>query len=322
MSSSECAPPSVPSKTKSIDGGSALHINLRVAANCGVLHQGPALVCQKSLFSDISVCLCRVWGVWVLSTAILPCWPHLPLMRFWKPIKGHHCLLFWLRQKWAVRSIRQTLSSWPGNTTICPEEPPVGRGSAVLHTTLCPNVVTRNLASALPPTRGGADLWELGRGKAQFCYLFHSFRCISTFPVRSKVRQRYESKDGRRWGRKRRDFKSYSNLDIYSRHWKCFAVWLRIEIFQEDPEVQISIFETSKCNVKESWLNFYVYKIFLRLRINSRQKYFQISARFHEDFVKLWRRYKPECYESGASLQTCEQCYSCMGTLRRFIKEN
>ena len=63
MSSSECEPPSVPSKTKSIDGGSALHINLRVAANCGVLHQGPALVCQKSLFSDISVCLCRVWGV-------------------------------------------------------------------------------------------------------------------------------------------------------------------------------------------------------------------------------------------------------------------
>ena len=63
MSSSECAPPSVPSKTKSIDGGSTLHINLRVAANCGVLHQGPALVCQKSLFSDISVCLCRVWGV-------------------------------------------------------------------------------------------------------------------------------------------------------------------------------------------------------------------------------------------------------------------
>ena len=120
MSSSECAPPSVPSKTKSIDGGSTLHINLRVAANCGVLHQGPALVCQKSLFSDISVCLCRVWGVWVLSTAILPCWPHLPLMRFWKPIKGHHCLLFWLRQKWAVRSIRQTLSSWPGNTTISP----------------------------------------------------------------------------------------------------------------------------------------------------------------------------------------------------------
>ena len=185
-SSTECEPPSVPSKTKSIDGGSTLHINLRVAANCGVLHQGPALVCQKSLFSDISVCLCRVGGVWVLSTAILPCWPHLPLMRFWKPIKGHHCLLFWLRQKWAVRSIRQTLSSWPGNTTICPEEPPVGRGSALLHTTLCPNVVTRNLASALlcsglPPTRGGADLWEMGRGEAQFCYLFHSFRCISTF---------------------------------------------------------------------------------------------------------------------------------------------
>ena len=37
------------------------------------------------------------------------------------------------------------------------------------------------LWSALPPTRGGADLWEMGRGEAQFCYLFHSFRCISTF---------------------------------------------------------------------------------------------------------------------------------------------
>ena len=70
------------------------------------------------------------------------------------------------------------------------------------------------LCSGLPPTRGGADLWEMGRGEAQFCYLFHSFRCIPTFPVRSKVRQRYESKDGRGWGRKRRDLESYSLIPI------------------------------------------------------------------------------------------------------------
>ena len=133
-------------------------------------------------------------------------------------------MLFWFRQKWAVSPNKADMSSWPGINTfwgafICPEEPPVGRGSALLHTTLCPNVVTRNLASALlcsglPPTRGGADLWEMGRGEAQFCYLFHSFRCISTFPVRSKVRQRYESKDGRGWGRKRRDLESYSLIPI------------------------------------------------------------------------------------------------------------